>query len=426
MAKTNNLTDFLTDIADAIREKKGTTGTINPQDFSSEIASIESGGGGAVESKPIKDVNFFDYDGTVLYSYTTEQFRGLSTLPPLPTREGLVCQGWNYDIKDIKDVQDVGAIYVTDDNKTRLYIHIEVPEQLAVEIRLNQNTANGVTIDWGDGSTSSQSSTGHIIFNHTYGNVGHYCIAITKTKGTVTLGRGSSSYSLLGSSSGYGNNLVYKAELGTGFKLDSYAFSACNSLRFVTIPEGLAEFDTSLFQGCYSLAHINIPKSVTKLGNNVFYNCYGLEHISLCNGISSIGSSAMRNNHTLKRLVLPAKLASISANMCQTNRCMVEVYNSNASTYGNAAFSGIENLIRFKMPPNVTSIGTTFTSNRNLRLMDFRDALQVPTLTAAGFDSAHANLKIVVPDSLYDEWVVATNWSAYASKIIKKSDYDAL
>lgn len=45
MAKTDNLTDFLTDIADAIREKKGTTGTINPQDFSSEIASIESGGG---------------------------------------------------------------------------------------------------------------------------------------------------------------------------------------------------------------------------------------------------------------------------------------------------------------------------------------------------------------------------------------------
>lgn len=46
MAKTDNLTDFLTDVADAIRAKKGTTEPINPQDFSSEIASIESGGGG--------------------------------------------------------------------------------------------------------------------------------------------------------------------------------------------------------------------------------------------------------------------------------------------------------------------------------------------------------------------------------------------
>lgn len=44
MAKNDNLKDFLTDVADAIREKKGSTDLINPQDFSSEIASIQSGG----------------------------------------------------------------------------------------------------------------------------------------------------------------------------------------------------------------------------------------------------------------------------------------------------------------------------------------------------------------------------------------------
>jgi hypothetical protein len=43
MAKNDNLKDFLTDVADAIREKKGSTDLINPQDFSSEIASIQSG-----------------------------------------------------------------------------------------------------------------------------------------------------------------------------------------------------------------------------------------------------------------------------------------------------------------------------------------------------------------------------------------------
>ena len=43
MSKSDNLTDFLIDVADAIREKKGTTDLINPQDFSSEIASIQSG-----------------------------------------------------------------------------------------------------------------------------------------------------------------------------------------------------------------------------------------------------------------------------------------------------------------------------------------------------------------------------------------------
>jgi hypothetical protein len=43
MSKQNNLTDFLTDVADAIREKKGTSEKINPQNFSEEIRSIESG-----------------------------------------------------------------------------------------------------------------------------------------------------------------------------------------------------------------------------------------------------------------------------------------------------------------------------------------------------------------------------------------------
>lgn len=45
MAKNDNLKDFVTDVADAIREKKGTTDLINPQDFSAEIKSIEGGGG---------------------------------------------------------------------------------------------------------------------------------------------------------------------------------------------------------------------------------------------------------------------------------------------------------------------------------------------------------------------------------------------
>ena len=44
MAKNNNLTDFLTGVANAIRAKKGATELINPQDFESEILSTETGG----------------------------------------------------------------------------------------------------------------------------------------------------------------------------------------------------------------------------------------------------------------------------------------------------------------------------------------------------------------------------------------------
>lgn len=43
MATNDNLGDFLTGVANAIRTKKGTSGAINAQNFASEIASIQTG-----------------------------------------------------------------------------------------------------------------------------------------------------------------------------------------------------------------------------------------------------------------------------------------------------------------------------------------------------------------------------------------------
>ena len=45
MAKNDNIQDLLKDVADAIRSKKGSEELINPQEFSTEIANLPSGGG---------------------------------------------------------------------------------------------------------------------------------------------------------------------------------------------------------------------------------------------------------------------------------------------------------------------------------------------------------------------------------------------
>ncbi len=45
MSKSNNLKDFLKDIADAIRYKKQSTVAINPQNFSDEIKNIKTSAG---------------------------------------------------------------------------------------------------------------------------------------------------------------------------------------------------------------------------------------------------------------------------------------------------------------------------------------------------------------------------------------------
>lgn len=67
MAKNDNLTDFLTDLATAIRTKKGTSTLINPQDFSSEIASIEAAptlDGNATADNVLKGKTFYSNSTT--------------------------------------------------------------------------------------------------------------------------------------------------------------------------------------------------------------------------------------------------------------------------------------------------------------------------------------------------------------------------
>ena len=49
---------------------------------------VAAEGGGAAVSVPMKDVNFYDYDGTRLYSYTVAEAAALTELPPLPTQPG--------------------------------------------------------------------------------------------------------------------------------------------------------------------------------------------------------------------------------------------------------------------------------------------------------------------------------------------------
>ena len=75
MARTDTLGNFLTDVADAIREKKGTTDTILASNFDTEIESIETGGGSTVTKGII--INEFDENG-----YATDvSVVGMTSIP---------------------------------------------------------------------------------------------------------------------------------------------------------------------------------------------------------------------------------------------------------------------------------------------------------------------------------------------------------
>ena len=96
----------------------------NLSNWPTSIRSIQSG---ADSGKPVK---FRDCDGTILHSYTVAEVASMSNLPPLPTRDGLTCQEWNWTLQQIKDYVasygkcEIGATYTTNDGKTRIKLTI--------------------------------------------------------------------------------------------------------------------------------------------------------------------------------------------------------------------------------------------------------------------------------------------------------------
>ena len=275
-------------IAAAIREKNGLTASYKPSEMAEAIRAIQTGGGSGSVSP--EEVNFYDYDGTLVAAYTLAEAKALTALPDGPVHEGLVFQGWNWTLDKVKALtmpMNVGAMYITDYGKTRLYIRIAAEGRMNVPLYFSQTVAGGVTIDWGDGSgTETLSGTGNVNTAHTYAGVGDYVITLDPADGcTLGLGAGSSSYCVMGSTGNSGRvycNMLQKVELGRSVtSIGSNAFQSCYSLASVTIPDGATSVGIGEFKYCYSLASVTIPDGVTRINVYAFQYCYGMAEYHL-------------------------------------------------------------------------------------------------------------------------------------------------
>ena len=234
-------------------------------------------------------------------SYSLSEAQSLTALPDGPTHDGLTFQGWNYTLEKVKAFtrpMNVGAMYITDDGKTRLHICIAAEGRMNVPLYISQTVANGVTIDWGDGSaTETLAGTGNVNTTHTYAKIGDYVITLDPVDGcTLGLGDGSNSYCVLGSTEIYGSvyrNMLQDVQVGISVtSIGDLAFSSCFSLVSITIPDGVTSISDDAFYECSSLISITIPDGVTSIGELAFSSCSSLASITIPDGVTSIGSYA--------------------------------------------------------------------------------------------------------------------------------------
>ncbi len=92
----NTLSSKLTRIENSIAAIK-TAANLKDTASVEDVAETANSAISIVATLPpqMKDVNFFDMDGTLLYTYTLEELQSLTDLPTLPERKGFKCQGWN-------------------------------------------------------------------------------------------------------------------------------------------------------------------------------------------------------------------------------------------------------------------------------------------------------------------------------------------
>ena len=382
-----------------------------------------------------KDVNFINYDGTLLYSYTLAEAKVLTELPALPSHDGLICQGWNWSLADIKALGravTVGAMYITDDGKTRIYIHLEEGRTSPM---LGCCPNGTVTVDWGDGTapdTLTGTSTGTVKWTptHNYAAPGDYVIKLTVNGSMGLYGTNSTKqYSglLRHSASSDARNYVYqnaiqKVEIGDNVtSIGSYAFGSCNSLSSITIPDGVTSIGSYAFGSCYSLSSITIPDGVTSIGSYAFGSCYSLSSITIPDGVTSIGSYAFGSCNSLSSITIPDGVTSIVSYAFYSCYSLSSItIPDGVTSIGDYAFWRCYSLSSITIPDGVTSIGSyAFDGCSGVKFYDFTAATAVPTLANANaFTGIADDCEIRVPIALYEEWMAATNWSTYADHIV--------
>ena len=91
------------------------------------------------------------------------------------------------------------------------------------------------------------------------------------------------------------------------------AFTGCDSLTSIILPEGITSIGNKAFSRCSGLTSITLPSSLTSIGSHAFDSCDGLTSIDLsnCTSLTSIEQGAFSSCSNLTSITLPESLTSI-------------------------------------------------------------------------------------------------------------------
>ena len=178
------------------------------------------------------------------------------------------------------------------------------------------------------------------------------------------------------------------------------AFSGCESLQSVTIPNSVTSIGDRAFSSCKSLQSVTIPNSVTSIGDRVFIRCKSLQSVTIPNSVTSIGDRAFYLCESLQSVTIPNSVTSIGdeAFSSCTSHQSVTILNS-VTSIGYEAFSSCTSLQSVTIPNSVTSIGNSAFSGCNT-LQSSTIPNSITSIGDYAFSSCFSLQSITIPNSV--------------------------
>ena len=418
----------------------------------SDIVVTAEGGGGSYVPTEEKDVNFYDYDGTLLYSYTLAEVQALTALPdaPTPPKDFLVFKEWNWTLEQIKEVAncvDVGAVYAPADGCTRAVLNIRNMSVADVTVRLktwDYNLSDGtLDVDWGDGTVDSftQASTGSAAktLQHRYGALGEYVVKFTLHGDNLDLGGNSATALFVGEQ--YTSQLK---ELWVGDQTrisQQYTCLANMGLEAVSIGSNAYNaIAVSAFQRCRNLRAFIVPSWVTTLNNYVLRYNVSTRVVSLPYGLTTLGYYWADTCDALHRLCLPPSTAAprVGPVRCAKKAFLlgnptklegeaftdwesldeIDIPNS-VTAIGDSVFRRCYRLAALTIPANVSTIGAqAFYDATGLKKLKFLPTKPPTVSNANAFTNVPTNCVVEVPSGSFQLYRTATNYSGIADLMV--------
>lgn len=270
MARIDNLTNFLTDVAVAIKDKKGITETITPANFDTEIASIETGGGSGGDEELA--ASFLSAIDNSKGANCTKLPNGITAIRKDAFRNctDLALTSLPDSVTTIED----GAFYSCDNLRLT-----KLPKNLTSIGKEGFYFCDNLALT---SLPDKLTTLGEGAFR------GCKNLALTSLPESIT------------TISGYAfihNTKLALTHLPSNLKeVGGCAFQGCENLAITSLPDSLTTIGNLAFNGCSKIKITSIPDSVYSIGQQSFIDCLGIQDLTLSTNVSDLPLYAFKSS----------------------------------------------------------------------------------------------------------------------------------